>query len=193
MDNPDVVTQYGKALASAEFYLQKSSLNYLMFRCCKLYGRGVDALKTTYFEQLQKNIRENQTTIYDDFLRQGFLDVYYLAMVLKICIDKNISNRILHFCSQDIVSHYEFAKIYCEVFNESEGLLNKGKWPLPTLKGAHGPEAANFKLDILNIEGLLKIKMPTVKESLQFTYERLHGEKLTGKTVKKKGEGVSFI
>lgn len=193
MDNPDVTTYYGKALASSEFYLQKSSLNYLIFRCCKLYGRGISSLRYPFFEHLQKNFKENQTAIYDDSLRQGFLDVYYLAMVLKMCIDKNVANRLLHFCSQDIMTHYEFAKTYCDVFSESDGLVSKGKWPFPMLKGAHGVETPQFKLDVLNIEGVLKIKMPTIKESLEFTYERFHGEKKGGKKVSNKGEGISFI
>jgi len=54
MENPDVITNYGKAQASAEFYLQKSSLNYLIFRCGKLYGRGLNPLRNTFFELLQK-------------------------------------------------------------------------------------------------------------------------------------------
>lgn len=194
MDNPDVLTQYGKALASSEFYLQKSSLNYLIFRCCRIYGRGVSPLKITFFEQMQKNFRDSVSAVYDDFSHQGFIDVYYLAMVLKICLDKNISNRLLQFSSQDVMTHYEFAKIYCEIFHESEGLVSKGKWPVPYLKGAHPPgEISRFKMDVLNIEGLLKIKMPTIRESLEFTYQRYHGEKIITKQVNTKGEGISFI
>jgi dTDP-4-dehydrorhamnose reductase len=50
-----------------------------------------------------------------------------------------------------------------------------------------------YKLDILNLEGLLKIKMPTVRESLEFTYSRLHGTKHVPKNVTSSGDGVSFI
>jgi dTDP-4-dehydrorhamnose reductase len=193
MDNPDVSTHYGKALASSEFYLQKSSLNYLIFRCCKMYGRGISSLKNPFFEALQKNFKNNSTVIYDDTVKQGFLDVYYLAMVLKMCIDKNISNRLLHFSSQDVITYFDYAKLYCEVFGESEGLVSKGKWSVPALKGAPYAENPNFKLDVLNMEGVLKIKMPTVKESLEFTYARFHGEKRTVKTSSLKGDGISFI
>lgn len=193
MDNPDVVTNYGKALASSEFYLQKSSLNYLIFRCCRMYGRGVSPIKFPFFENMQKSLKENQNIVMDDSIRMGFLDVYYLAMVLKMCIDKNVSNRLLHFCSQDTMTHYEFSKTYCEVFHDSEGLISKGKWPIPTFKGAFAPENPNFKLDILNIEGVLKIKMPTIKESLEFTYSRFHGEKVIGKVSSNKGDGISYI
>lgn len=196
MDNPDVITQYGKAQASSEFYLQKSSLNYLIFRCCKIYGRGVNPLQSTFFERLQQNLKNNQGAIYDDFVHQGWLDVYYMAMVLKMCIDKNVSNRLVHLSSQDTMTHYEFAKLYCEIFGESDGLINKGKWIFPIAKGANIEkleEHLYYKLDILNIEGLLKIKMPTIRESLEFTYKRFYGVKNIHKAVKNKGEGISFI
>ena len=196
MDNPDFITQYGKALASSEFYLQKSSLNYLIFRCCNLYGRGISPLRNTPFELLQKNLKNSQAAIYDDFVHQGFLDIYYLGMILKMCIDKNVSNRLIQFCSQDHMTNYEFAKLYCETFNESDGLINKGKWHFPLLKGANTEkleEQIYYKLDVLNIEGLLKIKMPTIKESIEFTYKRYNGMKIINKSVTNKGEGVSFI
>jgi dTDP-4-dehydrorhamnose reductase len=196
MDNPDVITQYGKAQASSEFYLQKSSLNYLIFRCCKIYGRGVDPLRNTFFEKLQKNLKNNQGAVYDDFLHQGWLDVYYLGMVLKMCIDKNVTNRLVHLSTQDTMTHYEFAKLYCEVFNESDGLINKGKWHFPIAKGANLEKIEEhhyYKLDVLNIEGLLKIKMPTIKESVEFTFRRLHGVKGKNESLKTKGDGISFI
>ncbi|NOT79530.1 MAG: sugar nucleotide-binding protein [Bacteriovoracaceae bacterium] len=196
MDNADVITQYGKSQASSEFYLQKSSLNYLIVRCSKVYGRGVSALRNTWFEQLQKNLKNNQSAIYDDFVHQGFIDIYYLGMVLKMCIDKNVANRLIHFSSQDTMTHYEFAKAYTEVFNESDGLLNKGKWALPILKSSsieRVDEHLHYKLDVLNIEGLLKIKMPTIRESLEFTFRRLDGVKSVNKSVTNKGDGVSYI
>lgn len=195
MDNADVITQYGKSQASSEFYLQKSSLNYLIIRCSKLYGRGVSPLRDTWFEQLQKNIKKSQTVAYDDYIHQGFLDVYYLGMVLKMCIDKNISNRLIHFSSQDTMTYYEFAKTYAEVFHESTGLISAGKWHFPILKNTMMDkieEKLYYKIDVLNIEGLLKIKMPTIRESIEFTQRRLHGVSKPGKGANK-GQGLSYI
>ena len=196
MDNADVITMYGKSQASSEFYLQKSSLNYLIIRCSKLYGRGVSPLNDSWFEKLQRNIKNNQTAIYDDFVHQGFVDVYYLGMVLKMCIDKNVANRLIHFSSQDVMTYFEFAKLYAEIFHESDGLINKGKWHLPILKSTsieRSDEHLYYKLDVLNIEGLLKIKMPTIRESLEFTLKRLNGNRTPAKGVTNKGEGLSFI
>ncbi len=195
-DNPDVICQYGKAQASSEFYLQKSSLNYLIIRCCKIYGRGISPLRNNFFELLQKNIKNNLNTTYDNFVHQGFLDVYFLGMILKMCIDKNVANRLIQFSAQDTMTHYEFSKLYCEIFNESDGLVNSGKWPFPIAKGSSLEkleEHLHFKLNPLNLEGLLKIKMPTIRESLEFTYKRFNGNKHEGKVVINKGEGISFI
>ena len=196
MDNVDVITQYGKSQASAEFYLQKSSLNYLIVRCSKLYGRGVSPLRDSWFEQLQRNIKNNKSASYDDFIHQGFVDVYYLGMILKMCIDKNVANRLVHFSSQDTMTYYEFAKAYCEIFNESDSLINKGKWHLPILKSnsvERTDEHLHYRIDVLNLEGLLKIKMPTIKESLEFTLKRLNGNRNPVKGIINKGEGLSFI
>lgn len=195
-DNPDIISHYGKSQASSEFYLQKSSLNYLIFRCCKLYGRGIDPLRETVFELMQKKIKSNQNVVYDDFVHQGFVDVFYLGMTLKMCIDKNVSNRLIHFSSQDTMTNYEFAKLYCEIFKDTEGLISKGKWPFPIAKGSSIEKLEDhlhFKLDVLNVEGLLKIKMPTIRESLEFTYKRLHGSKIKGKNLVSKKEGIVFI
>jgi dTDP-4-dehydrorhamnose reductase len=195
-DNPDIISYYGKSQASSEFYLQKSSLNYLIFRCCKLYGRGINPLQETIFELIQKKIKSNQSVVYDNFVHQGFIDIFYLGMTLKMCIDKNVSNRLVHFSTQDTMTNYEFTKLYCEIFNESDGLVNKGKWPFPIAKGSSLEkieEHLYFKLDVLNVEGLLKIKMPSIRESLEFTYKRFHGRKTPGKTVASKGEGIAFI
>lgn len=196
MDNADVITHYGKSQASSEFYLQKSSLNYLIIRCSKLYGRGVSPLRNTWFELLQRNLKNNVSAIYDNFLNQGFVDVFYLGMILKMCIDKNVSNRLVHFSSQDTMTHYEFAKLYTEIFGESDGLINKGKWHLPILKNAtvdRVDERLHFKLDVLNVEGLLKIKMPTIRESLEFTYKRFNGTKKNTRSSTDKNEGLSYI
>ena len=50
MDIPDPSTMYGKQMASSEFYLQKKNcLNYLIFRCCRLYGHSFRSSIRKYF------------------------------------------------------------------------------------------------------------------------------------------------
>lgn len=194
MDNPEMVTQLGKSQSSSEFYLQKSSLNYLIIRCCKLYGRGISVLRNSWFEILQKNVEKNIPLNLDSYVEQGFLDVNYLGMILKMCLDKNITNRLINFSSQDVMSYYEFAQAYVEIFNRSSSSISKSKWHFPMIGGGQAPgEKLTYKLDVLNLEGMLKIKMPTIRESLELTLSRFHGAKTSGQASRNKSEGISYI
>jgi dTDP-4-dehydrorhamnose reductase len=145
---------------------------------------------------MQRNFAKNKSTVFDSFSFQGFLDVYYLGLVLKMCIDKNVVNQLIHFSSQDVMSFYEFSNLYAEIFHQPKELISRGKWPMQLMKGSgnkNKDECYYYKLDILNLEGLLKIKMPTIKESLEFTYSRFHGPKQVSKTSTNQGEELSFI
>jgi len=195
MDIPDPNTVYGKSQASAEFYVQKTSLNYLIFRCCRLYGRGINPLRPSFFEIMQKKLKSGQNISLDSYVNQGFLDIYFLAMIIKMCIDKGVTNRLFQISSQDTMSYFDFGKIYGEAFQESVDLIVKGKWPFPILANqatAPKSEFLNFKLDLSNIESYLNIKLPTIEESLQMTMKRFKG-KVDTKRKANKGDGITFI
>lgn len=197
MDIPDALTVYGRTQAAAEFYIQKTSLNYLIFRCCRLYGRGINPTQITWFESLQRKISEGQSVAMDDLVKIGFLDVAYLAMVLRICLEKGVSNRLLQVCSRDISSHYNFAQTYAKLFGAQSDLISRGKWPLPisssSMAASSASDGQTFKLDISNIEGYLNIQMPTIEESLQFSLKRLRGASDGMPKRSSKGEGIKFI
>jgi dTDP-4-dehydrorhamnose reductase len=180
MDIPDSNSIYGKTKASAEFLLQKSSLNYIIFRCCQFYGRGINPKQFTWFENFQRKIARNDVLNIDNVVRTGFLDVFMFAGLLKFCFEKQVSNRLLQVSSSNIMTHYEFANAYREIFKEKAGTINKSKWFFP-LTSSPGTTAnavnLNYKMDVANIEGYLNIKMPTVQDSLEFTYSRFNGEK----------------
>ncbi len=196
MDIPDANTVYGKTQASAEFYIQKTSLNYIIFRTCLLYGRGYQPNKTTRFETLQKSIHANQTITMDEYISLGFLDVQYLALIMKICFEKNVQNRLFQVSTKDMVNHYDFARLYCDTFGESKTFVTRARWPFPIAASASvvpTTEKLKFKLDINNIEGFLNIELPTVEESLQFTRNRFCGAVKKSSSKKTGGEGVTFI
>lgn len=193
MDIPDPNTIYGKTQAAAEFYIQKTSLNYVIFRTSKLYGRGLNITNPTFFENLQRKMRLNQPSNLDSFVHTGFMDVAFLGMVMKICFDRGVQNRLLQVTTKDVMNHYEFAKEYCEVFGESSDLVSKAKWPLPVMQATQGSSSGlYYKLDLANIEGFLNVEMPSIRESLEFTYKRLHGDE-SKKGKGSKSEGVQFI
>lgn len=196
MDIPDANTALGKTQASSEFFIQKTSLNYLAFRCCRIYGRGIDPLKKSWFYTLQSKIMKREKFACDDYVKVGFLDVYYLAMIVKIAIERGVRNRLFQVSSSNQMSYYDFAKQYCRTFKESDDLISKTKWPFPlvTTQAISGNVADTlyYKMDIANIEGYLNIELPTIEESLEFTFQRLGGNH-EHKSGSKKGEGVSFI
>ena len=194
MDIPDAVTTYGKTQAAAEFYIQKTSLNYVIFRCSRLYGRSIMANRPTWFENFQRKAFLNQGLAMDSFIHTGFLDVYYLGMLMKMCFDKDVSNRLFQVSSSDVCNTYEFAKSYGEVFGLSQDRITKARWPFPYNASATTTQVGDllyFKMDTANIEGYLNIELPSVKDSLAFTFDRLHGQ--VAKKNKSAGDGVKFI
>ncbi len=196
MDISDADTIYGKTQAATEFYLQKTSLNYIIFRTCKIYGRSLNLKNPTWFESLQKKLKNNETVVCDGFVELGFLDVYYLAMIMKICFDKGVKNRLFQISSKNTMSHYEFAKTYCSIFGDNSKLLSKGNWVLPLMKNRTGLPKQNantsFYLDVGNIEGFFDIDIPLIEESLRFTYKRFFGQKKKRRG-EKLGSGINFI
>ncbi|EQC43557.1 sugar nucleotide-binding protein [Bacteriovorax sp. Seq25_V] len=197
MDIPDPNTVYGRTQASAEFYIQKTSLNYLVFRSCKLYGRNISPRKSGWFEKLQDYTHFRKQMTVDDYVSVGFLDVSYLGMIIKMCVDKGIQNRLFQISSADKMTHYEFAKTYTKVFGETDHNITKGKWSYPVMATAHAAAASSdnklhFKLDVTNAEGFLNLKFPTIEESLEFTFRRLKGVKKENKK-SDQGQGITFI
>lgn len=191
-DIPDANTLYGKTKASSEFYIQRTSLNYLIFRCCHLYGRSIKSSQQTWFELLQKKIKSGQNIASDNFVYCGFLDVYFVAMIMELCLRRDISNRLFQISSVDMMTYYEFAKKYCEVFNDQGQNISKTRWEYPIMKSANvfPGEKVYLSLDVLNVEGYLNMKLPSIKDSLEFTYKRFYGIKKISRDV---NEGITFI
>ena len=197
MDIPDPNTMYGKTQASAEFYIQKTSLNYLVFRVSRLYGRGINGKRENLFEKFQRLINERKNIEVDDYVKTGFLDVGYLGMIIKLAIEKDVQNRLFQVSSGDKLTYYEFVKTYAEVFGESDHNIIRTKWAYPVMASAHASSTSadnklHFKLDVSNVEGFMRVKLPTVKESLEFTFNRYKGiKKSSGKS--SQGDGITFI
>jgi len=196
MDIPDPNTVYGRTKASAEFFIQKTSLNYLIFRCSQFYGRGINPHQLTWLELLQKNNSQSKNYVCDNFVHSGFIDVKYLGLLIKICIEKDLSNRLFQVSSEDIMTYYEFALKYSEIFNEKTSFISKGRWPfaeedMPT--NSYPSEEVYYHMDIGNVEGALNIQLPTIEESIKFTYGYYNGIEVGSGSKISKGEGVTYI
>lgn len=193
MDTPDPGTMHGKTKASGEFYIQKNSLNYMVYRTCHLYGRHINPNKKSIFEKLQTAVASTDINVFDNYVYQGFLDVYYLCLVVKMCIERSATNRLMHISSKDIMSFYEFAGVYCKVFKENMSRIAKGKWALPLVQLRDTTEDNwYYRLDTKNLEGFLNIDIPTIEESLQTTFKRFNGDPTPGKK-KAKGGSIPFL
>ena len=162
-------TVYGKTQAAAEFYLQKMALSYIIFRTCKIYGRSLRIEKLTWFEEMQKKIKDREIVNCDNSLRLGFIDVSYIAMIVKTCFDRDVCNKLFQISSKDIMSHYEFAKTYCSTFKENEQFLIGNNWPFPIVEDSSSlfeeDSNAYFQLDVEETESSLGITLPTIQES----------------------------
>ena len=194
IDMPDATTVLGKAQAAGEFYIQKASPNCLIFRCCKLYGRSINpSVLSGFFTSLEKNVSQGRRSSYDINLNTGLLDVYYLGMIMKMCFDNGVTNKLIQVSSKDITTHYNFVQEYCHIFGYSSENIQKTTWPFFVAKKESVSKQLSFKLDINNVESFFNITLPTVKESLHFTYKRLHGVQDIHAHQSKKDKEISYI
>ena len=175
-DTPEPNTIYGKNHSMIEFYLQKSGLNYTIFRVSKVYGIGINPYRLNWFEYLQKMFGMNASVNCDDYIHLGFIDIHYLATVLKLCFNENATNRLFQISSSDTCTHYEFAQSYCDIFDDSDSLtlLQKGNWHFPYMDDGSIPKDGHlhYALNLSNIESFLGIKMPSVRESMEFSKKK---------------------
>ena len=176
MDTPDANTLYGKNQSTIEFYLQKAGLNYTIFRVCRMYGKGISPYRLNWLEYLQRKFSINENVDCDSYVHVGFLDIHYLAVILRLCFRENTANRLFQISSNDICTHYEFAQKYCDIFSNSESvsLVQKGRWRIPFMEDMSISKEENlyYTLDLSNIEAFLSIKMPSIRESLEFSRKK---------------------
>jgi dTDP-4-dehydrorhamnose reductase len=178
-DTPFPTTTYGSSLSSTEFYVQRSSLNYWILRCAPLYGRSFNPLLPNWFELMQSGLAKGQNFSADDFVKTGFLDIYYLAKFIKSLIKTSAPTRLIHVSSSDVMTRFQFAKTYAKIFRKDENLIlpSSGHFPAGAIasKSSNAPNSAQhfFKLDVGVLESLIGETVPTIEESLMMTYQRL--------------------
>jgi len=180
VETPFPNTVYGDSLSSTEFYIQRSCLNYLIFRCSTLYGRSLNPNHSNWFEYLQSSFAKGEPINVNDSIHVGFLDIHILIRILKATLEKDVTNRLFHVSSSDSMTRYEFAKVYAKIFKKDETLIQpiQGKFPVDKNKSGDENSIYFYRLDTANIEEFLNTKMPMIEESLMLTYKRLNDSKL---------------
>ncbi len=174
-DTPFPNTAFGNSLSSAEFYVQRSCLNYLILRCGTLYGRSYRPEHPNWFEYLERSLARGEKFSVDDSISMGFLDIQIIGRIIKQALLADITNRLIHVSSADTMTRYEFARSYARIFKFDEGLVVKAQFPFPLERKPPKDSVQSFtyRLGVGNIEEFLKTKMPSVDDSLNFTRKRL--------------------
>lgn len=193
-DTPLPVSVYGNTVASSEFYIQKSCLNYIIFRCAPIFGRSYNPNDLTWIEAIERSEFLGNKISCDTKIHTGFIDIYTLSMLLDIAIEKNITNKLLQVTSKDIMNRYDFAKLYLDEFGGNTGLLSKGDWSFPRSENQMTTrfleEELKFYMDYYNIEDEFGIKMPSVFEMIKNYKQKLEGSLTTKKMA---AAGITFI
>ena len=179
-DTPMPSSIYGNTVASSEFYIQKSCLNYIIFRCAPIFGRSYNTNALNWLEVLDRNNFLNEKIVCDSKVHTGFIDVWSLAKILINAIEENITNRLFQVSSSDVMTRYDFANLYMKIFKGNSSLLAKGDWAFPRTENQLAlqnlGEELFYRMDLTNVESAFKIKMPTVEETLLKTSEKFSGK-----------------
>lgn len=178
-DTPFPLTVYGGTLASSEFYVQKSCLNYLVFRCCPLYGRSYHPTRRNWFEAMERALGKGLPSAFDDHVLHGALDIQLMVKLVRDAIQENVTNRLFQISSRDHMSRYDLALLYCKLFSRDSNLVTRTQWTLPIdqdqLRMGKMQEKYNFQMDTKNAEAFFNIRFPTIEESMAGTKRRLAG------------------
>lgn len=174
-DAPFPNNVYGNTLSSTEFYLQRSGLNYIILRCCNLYGRSLNPTRPNWFEFLESALSKGEPIWADSSIYTGHLDVQIMAKIFKSVVQTDVINRLFHVSSRDSMTRYDFACLYAKIFKKDESLIQKDTGSFPIDKGSETSDGKTlyFRLDTSNLEEHLDLRMPTVEESLVLTQKRL--------------------
>lgn len=193
-ETPTPSSVYGSTMAAAEFFIQRSCLNYIIYRCCPVFGRSYNYQDLKWAEVIEKQEFLGQKLICDTKVYTGFIDVCSLAEYVEKGIELDITNKLIQVSSSDLMNRYEFAKLYIEKFGGNTGILSKGDWDFPRTENQMAlqnvGEELRFTLDIFNIQKEFGVTMPTIEQSIERYQRSLEG---SIKTKKKATGGVQFI
>ena len=170
IDTPIPNTAYGNSLASAEFYIQKSYLNYVIIRLPHIFGHSSCVKNATYFEKIQKAMIKKEELSTEDNALYGHLSVNDFLILVNECIEKKLTNLVMNFSSKDSMSFHDFASLYCEIYKEKEEFLSKKSKKIPQLSNMGTQNLRDsrlvFEMNCQKCYELTRIEAKSIKESL---------------------------
>jgi dTDP-4-dehydrorhamnose reductase len=176
-DLPDFSTHLGRTKSSAENVIEKNSMDYVILRCCQLYGRNLLPFRENFFEKTEKSLACAKELLLDNSIKLGFLDVSYLGMIMAKMMEQDMRNLRLHVSSRDALTHFEFAQLHANVFGMDSALVGHSILKIPFLPGYMGEKGASleFRLKIGNLENYLNLILPQIEDSLGYSKRRFNG------------------
>lgn len=196
-DTPAPSSIYGNNVASSEFYIQKSCLNYIIFRCAPIFGRSYNPNDLNWVEVIEKNMFLNSKIVCDSKVYTGFIDIDTLYDILIRALEANITNRLFQVSSSDIITRYDFAKTFIQSSNGNIGLLSKGDWQFPRTENQLALQGLGdelfFNMDVFNVEEEFEIRMPRVEQVIESYLSKLTIVNKKNKKDKTKSAGIKFI
>lgn len=145
-DSPISNTVYGSSVTSAEFYIQKSYLNYIILRLPLMYGKESNLKNSNLLSKIQYKFIKKDNLELDDSILFGFLDIAILIDAVKKCIETNVTNQKINLMSSDIMSKYQFSQLVCEVFKYNDSFLGKKTNKLPVTSAMSNMKLRDGKL-----------------------------------------------
>jgi len=170
-DTPLPETVYGHNISASEFYVQRSSVNYLVLRTCPLYGIGYGKNVKNIFEKILYNIKKEENLELDHVAKTGFLDVMIFAKMLENILDNKITNRLIQVSSKNVMSYFDFATKVANVFKLDERFLIRSSESFFNSVNKNKKNQAEFlfQMDVSNLEEIINAEVPTIDESLAYT------------------------
>lgn len=165
-ENPSPINTYGNIISNAEFFVQRTSFNYLIFRICNIFGRGPSFTSENWFEQVERNARTGETLYCDDHVFSGYLDINTFCKVIEKSLELNVSNRLFQLSSADICSRKDFAEKYEDITNSKIRKTVRDS-VYPRFESYQNIKKLQFHLSIQNIEETFSLKLPTIEDSLK--------------------------
>lgn len=197
-DTPMPNSVYGQTLASSEFYIQRSCLNYLIFRCANFFHRSFQMFELNWFEYLERKLVQNEIAKMDDTVTTGFLSIDSLKDALVASIENGVTNRLFQLSSIEYGTHYDFSLKFAKVFGYDSSLLAKDDWGFPEnldqVPSRDKKSDLCYKMDISNARDFLGLSANSIEQEIIRYHQRIKGQTKTKKSqVSGQSGGVTYI
>lgn len=165
-ENPSPINSYGNIMSNAEFFVQRTSFNYLIFRLCLIFGRVPSFTHPNWFEVVENHAHKNEMLYCDDHIHNGFLDIKTFCKIVEHSLASDISNRLFQLSSSDICSRLAFVEKYEKLTKKKIRKTVRNAY-FPCFETYSNTESYQFHLSVKNIEETFHLKLPTIDESLE--------------------------